>query len=118
MLINFTQNLLDVDGNPVPELFERIQEDGSTKRERRNLTLRSVAVAALNANFQDEAQQKNHVELSKIKFERGELAFKIYNNDTLDLESEQISEIKKLVGRIFSPVIVWRAYKMLEGKTQ
>ena len=51
------------------------------------------------------------------KFERWELASKIYNaNGIIELKSEEVTQLKDLIGKGYGPIIVGQAWEALEGK--
>ncbi len=50
------------------------------------------------------------------KVERYELAKRIYEGGTIDLEAEQVALLKRLIGENYVPLIVGPAFEMLEGK--
>lgn len=97
MLIPFSTVLLDFDGNPI--------QDGQMA-----FTLGRASIAALTGVFADE-------EISGAeKFERFDLALKINRADgPLALPPEDIAKIKRLIGKAYSPLIVGRAYEILNG---
>lgn len=98
--INFGTELLDIRGvAPIKNA------DGAA------VTLRDVALQALNANYQDE----QHLAASE-KVRRFQLAVKIANSDCLELESEDIAALKALIGKAWNPLAVGRAFEILEGK--
>jgi hypothetical protein len=96
MEINFSKNLRDLDGE---DLIEKGQP----------INLKTVCVNALLAQFRDETDIDG---IEKVK--RYKLSTKIYDsNGNIDLSSEEISLIKKLVGKAFSTIIVGQAFDML-----
>jgi hypothetical protein len=76
-----------------------------------DLTLRQVAKQSLLAQFEDE---KNLPLESKVK--RYDLYLKIKDAvDPADLTTDEIVEIKKLIGKAYAIMIVGQAVKMLEN---
>ena len=77
-----------------------------------DLTLRDVAKQALLATFEDE---KNMALEAKVK--RYDLYLKIKDaSDPADLTTDEVVEIKKLIGKAYSILIVGQAVKFLEGE--
>lgn len=75
-----------------------------------DMTLREVCLAALQANFDDE---KNLSATEKVS--RYSLATDIFKaKDSLDLASEEITLLKKLIGKGFTMLIVGQAYELLD----
>jgi len=99
MKIDFTKQLKDLDGKTI------VEKDGA-------ITLKSICINSLMANYQDEKNLSG-----EEKFKRYELAMKISENGKdVDLKAEDISLIKQLVGKAFTPLVVGQTYKMLEDK--
>lgn len=99
MKIDFSTILYDFDGRPhkLPT-----GED---------VTLSSVAVGALSTVFPDE------VGLSGAdKYKRYELALAINKKKLVELQVEDVTLIKTVIGKAYGPVIVGPAYDVIEGK--
>ena len=95
MNINFNQIIKDIYGGEV-----------------KDLTLQKVSVDALLATFEDE-----RILSGEEKAKRWLIATRIVANpEDIDLETQDIALIKKLIGKGYSPLIVGRAWEMLEGK--
>lgn len=93
---DFTQKILDANNQPI-------------KQENRDLTLGDVSSAALFANRPDDKAS------SEDKFKRGILALKLKDaKGDIVLSSEEITLIKDQIGKSFSPLIVVRAWQMLD----
>lgn len=73
------------------------------------LTLGLVCRHALSANFQDEQGVA-----AEKKFERGMLAYKIAKGEIQALSAEEITLIKPLIGKFYGPVVVLRAFMLLD----
>lgn len=72
--------------------------------------LATVAINALLATFEDERSLPG-VE----KAQRMQLALKITANPReVEVSAEQLAKIKELIGKAFPPLIVGRAYELLE----
>lgn len=72
-----------------------------------NLTLRSAMVQALTSF------EKSDVDGEK-KVKRFHLALKITDEDEPELTPEDLVLTRRLIGRIFAPVVVGRCWEMLE----
>lgn len=107
MKINFTVKLVGLDGQPVLEK----DTDGQTKM----VTLATVAVNALLAPLVDMRGQPEQLDgLTKVR--HATLAESIFKaTDAVDLKVEDIALIKERIGRAFAPLVVMRAWALLEG---
>ena len=78
----------------------------------RDLTLASVAVTALLASYDDE---KNLSGEDKVK--RFKLAQQINDADgDVEVTAEQVSLLKSLIAKGYTPLVVGQAYEILEGE--
>jgi len=110
MKIDFTQKLYKLNGECLLELTfnkEGKQELGDV------LTLGIVTVAALHNRYADE----KNLSLKEM-YERGEMASRVFNSDSdgIDLSTEEITLIKKLIGKRFEVLVVWQTEALLENK--
>ena len=53
---------------------------------------------------------------ARTKVKRFILAQKIFEGGEINLEVEEIAEIKKIIGEIYPPLIVGRSWELLEGE--
>ena len=97
MKVNFEKVLTTMDGEPL--------KDGQEK-----LTLKSVCVNALLATISGDTPS------GEEKLTRYLLANQIYTDNEIELNSEDVSKIKKMVGMSFPTIVVGQAFQMLEGK--
>jgi hypothetical protein len=98
-MIDFSRTITDFDGNDL--------RDGD-----KPLTLATVSVRALVSSYEDEARNLN---LGEEKFKRAELASRIYAaTEPVKVKSEEITMLKKLIGKAWSPVIIFRSWPMLD----
>lgn len=75
----------------------------------KTVMLKTVAVESLlNPNGKEQPEPM-------VKVERFKLAQKIHDGGEIDLQSEDIAMIKKLIGESYAPLIVGQAYEMLES---
>lgn len=97
MKINFDTILKD--------MFNKEMEDAGGK-----VTLRRVATEALMAIYRDENIS------GEEKFKRYQLCIKV-NTAPSDLEwkAEEVTKLKDLIGKGYGPMVVGRAFDLLEG---
>jgi hypothetical protein len=99
-MIDFTAALHDLDGVAI--------SDGSDAKV--PFTLGGAAVRALVISYEDERNLS-----PEEKFKRGELATRIHGATSLSLKSEDITLLKKLIGKAYGPLIVFRAWPLLDA---
>jgi hypothetical protein len=96
MKVDFSALIKDLDGDPV--------KDGE-----KDATLGRVACTALMASYADE---QNLVAEEKVKrFRLAEIAAK---GGEQELKVEDVALIKQLIGKAFAPLVVARAYDIIE----
>ena len=102
MKVDFSQIMCDLDGNILTE------QPGNP--EARPIALRTLAVNSLMAFGDDD---KNMSGEEKVK--RYDLAFMIHNSkdEPIEIAVEDVALIKKQVGRIYAPLLVGQAWKLL-----
>lgn len=110
MKIDFTQKLHKLNGEHLLEIV--LDEEGKQKLGG-VLTLSTVAITALHNRYTDEKNLP-----VKEKYERGEIASRIFNSgpNGLDLSTDEIALIKKLIGKRFDVLVVWQTEPLLENK--
>lgn len=98
MKVDFNSVIKDLKGEPV--------KDGD-----RDFTLAAVACNALLMPYPDEQSLSG-----ADKFRRYKLADKITsaNGQGVDLSVEEIADLKKLIGKGYGPLVVGRAYEILD----
>lgn len=111
MQIDFEQQIHDLDGSEATTGGQRCPTCNSVVGgEAEPLTLRIIASRAL---IQPDQQNVRGMD----KPERALLALKIFDaEEPLDLESEQVSVIKKYIDAMWPPVTVAQANELLEGR--
>lgn len=77
------------------------------------LTLGAAIFHSLLRSYADE-QSMDPAKLTELKFRRGSLANKLLDKKTATLTKEQVDETKSVVGRLYSPPIVFQAFRMLD----
>lgn len=100
MLIDFTTAITNLDGEAI--------KDGSGE-----MTLREVAISALVSTL---AEPGGHAEVLQPmeKVGNARLAQTIHGADTVDLTAEQVALLKSRIGRAYAPVVVMRAWDILD----
>lgn len=97
-MIDFNTIVSNLDGTPA-------------KENDKDITLKLLVTSALSSQFQDEPNLS-----SDKKFKRGMLAYDIYKmTEPATLKSEDISTIKEVVGKAYSPFVVYQCYKLLDA---
>lgn len=100
---DFTAPILDFDNAPASACPPSEPACGKV------LTLSDVAVASLMGAFPDERDLSGD---EKIK--RFALAMRVRNAKDATLTAEEISLLKKLIGKAYGPLVVGRAYPMID----
>lgn len=98
MKVDFETRLVDLSGTAIND------------SEGKPAALRGVVIDALLAQFKDEPNLSGE---EKVK--RFILAEKIFRGET-EVSAEDVSLIKKLIGKAYNPLIVGQAWQILEGK--
>jgi hypothetical protein len=99
---DFTALITDIDGAAI--------EDGTA--DKKPFTLGDAAVKALVTPYPDEPNLA-----AEEKFKRAELAFRIRNKPDLVMSAEETAMVKKLIGKAYAPIVVFRAWPMLDPTT-
>jgi len=126
MEINPSVQIEDMEGQPIPinkitatcphckKSLEVEQLRGIIEDTGKKVTLKSVCVDSLLAQYKGEENMEG---MEKQK--RGKLADKIYSaKDKIDLSAEEITELKKLIGKRETVLAVNRAYELLDPTPQ
>jgi hypothetical protein len=98
--IDFTQEIKGLDGKPVM--------NGDVKPAVA-MTLGDVAVVALETSLDEDKGITG-----AVKFERDELARKVYKKSSVVLTAEQLASIKERIGKVYSAMIVGAAWRLLD----
>lgn len=104
MKVDFSQTMKDLDG--------KIITQGPGLAESQPVTLRLLAVNALLAVFEEEKLLSG-----EEKVNRYNLAFLIHNatDEPVEITVENVAKIKQLISKMYAPLLVGQAWKMLEG---
>lgn len=76
------------------------------------ITLKRVAVNALMSTFEDEANLSG-----EEKFKRYKLASRINDAAMVDVSAEEVTLLKRLIGKLYTPIIVGPAFEALEAES-
>lgn len=109
MKINVTQQLKELDGTPMMTGKQVCQMCGQIVSEKEPMTVRLAATRALTAVFRDEQNLAGDEKITRFH-----LALRITDEDEPDLKAEDVVLIKKLVGKMYGPVIVGRMWAILD----
>lgn len=105
-MIDFTKVLSDQDGKPLQDIVEMQAKDS---KEIIPLTLGKASSHALMVQDQNDANLSGDE-----KFHRGALSAKIRDNSSCDIKSEDISLIKNQLAKLYSPLVIYAAYPLLD----
>lgn len=106
MTIDFTQVLMDMDGEPLTQVKKANGEPVK-------ITLGGVCVDALLAQIPDEKMD------GKESFERFNLANRIHGaSEPVDIAAEDIAKIKACTGKLYLPLIVGQVWNKLEQRLE
>jgi hypothetical protein len=97
---DFDQVLIGIDGKPL--------QNGDA-RTPTPLTLGDAAVNALESQTPDDAKSSG-----AEKFKLDELARKVYRNKDVTLSVEEIAIIKDRIGKVYGPMVVGAAWRILD----
>jgi len=109
MNIDVTQQLVDLDGTPMITGKQMCPTCGQPIGENEPMTIRVTAVKSLTAVFRDEQDLPG-----EEKVRRFHLALKITDESEPDLKAEDVVLIKKMVGKMYGPVVVGRVWAILD----
>jgi len=110
MKINFNQQILDWEGQPILDK-KTVEVQGKPVEVEFPLTLKKVALNSLGAIFQDEQNLTGEEKMKRFK-----IGMNISNakDSVVDIESQDIADLKKVVAKMYSTVVVGYAWNMLE----
>ena len=93
--VNVAQTLMDLEGEPL------------TNSEGETVTLRD---ALINGLMNTEGNTP-----AKEQFERYQLAQRIHGRDIVEFSSEEVTELKEAVGKVYRPLVTGQVWTILEG---
>ncbi len=100
MILNVARELKQLNGQPI--------QDVGTDGKATPATVRHVLVNAL--------MQPKEKDLGMEKMKKYELATRIFKNDSVELDANEVAMLKNLVGELFAPLVVGQVWNLLEGK--
>lgn len=103
--IDFSTEMLDLNAEVI-----KFPENG----EQKVLTLKKVAIEALQGVFEDEKSLSQEEKLKRF-FLANDIS---KAKEPIEITSEQIVLIKQLVNKAYSTLVVGRVHQLLEGKSQ
>ena len=109
MKINVTEQLTELDGTPMITGKQVCQTCGQVVSEKEPMTVRLAATRALTATFRDEQSLPGEEKIVRFR-----LALKMTDTDAPDLKAEEVVLVKKVVGKMYGPVIVGRMWSILD----
>lgn len=98
---------------PIKNLDVLMLDMNDTAMEREKdvpLVVKDVAIIALTSQYNDEPNLNGDE-----KFRRFELAMKVNKGGAQDYAPEEIVLMKKLIGKAYSPLVVGRAFEVLNA---
>jgi hypothetical protein len=101
--IDFMQPMIDLTGQPIP----------TSQTDKTPVTLGDVAATALLNSYPDERDITGD---EKVK--RFDLAVLAKGGKPVDLTAENVAKIKQLIAKSYGPLIVGRAYAILDPDTK
>lgn len=105
--INFTEALTDMDGVVMTECADKpVPKTEAECKAQQPVTLGVVALRALVQPEQNVSPDDG--------LKRGQLALAVYKAEDAKLTAEEISLIKKQMAKIYSPLVIVRAFTMLD----
>ena len=96
----------------VTQTFVGLDGDVLTDQDKKELTLRSICENVLLGT-----NPKEQID-GEEKVKRYALAMKIHEHDATDMTAEEITLVKKVIGEAYGPMVVGRAWEMLDPKTE
>ena len=106
MMIDFKQKILGLKGEEIDDIIE-MQTNGGTKIV---LTLAAAVSQSLCYSYPSEQNISG-----KEKFRRAKLALEILESSgPLELKSEDVTLVKELLAKLYSPTVVYRAWQMID----
>lgn len=120
MKIDFNYKFKALDGTIIPERPPEMEEVDGKQVEKKSppFTLRTACVNVLIMRQADGATKEKELS-GEEKLKRYQFATKIYKSTgLLDLQAEEISLLKKLIGRVYPPITAGQAWMVLDPHTE
>lgn len=107
--MDVTRVLKQLDGTPIVVDGQQCPMCGRGGTEGKDLTLRLASTRALTGMYQDEQGLPGDKKVA-----RAVLAERIYKEDDVSLTAEEIAEIKTVLGKMWGPLVLLGAYRILD----
>ena len=117
MKIDFNYKFVNLDGTVIPERPPEMEEVNGKQVEKKSppFTLRTACVNVLVMREMEKRGERAKELTGNEKVKRYELAKKIFKSTGLvDLEAEQVTLLKELIGNIYPPITVGQAFEILD----
>lgn len=111
MAVDLNAALMDENGAPAKVCLDF--ETATKCKDGREIavTLGLAVRKALNTPLQEEQNLPN---IGDIRFHRGDIAQSMVGATEIALKAEDVADIKKLVGKVYPPVIVFQIWSLLD----
>ena len=106
MKIDMTKAIKNLEG-------DNIDNPESKLKEKAPLTMKILCTNSLLTPTQDERNIDGNE-----KAKRFELAMRIYTEKEVDLDIDELKLVKDLIGKVYSPLVVGQAYRILDPKAK
>jgi hypothetical protein len=106
---DFSAKILDISGQPFVDDIKCPADSAGKRNCGDEATLGMVATRALLASLPDEQSLSG-----EDKFKRFTLAMRIKDGGEVPISAEDIALLKKLIGKVYSPLVVGRAFPLLD----
>ena len=110
--IDFTAVLTDQDGIALTDCI-KLGDDDPKKCKEVPFTLGRASIRALTAKWPDEQNLDG-----REQFARADLGMRVYKSDSVALSSEDITLLKRLIAKAYGPMIIYRAWKILDPSAE
>jgi len=109
MKIDVTQQIMQLDSSPIVTGKQTCAACGQVVGDEEPMTARMVATRALTSVLRGEQDLPGEEKVTRFQ-----LALRIMNEDEPDLKVEEIVLVKKVVGKMYGPLIVGRMWAILD----
>jgi len=106
---DFSAKILDLNGKSFVDDVKCPADQTGKRPCDDETTLAVIAMRALLAPYQDEQNLSG-----EDKFKRFALAMKIKDGGEVPVSAEDIALLKKLIGKLYTPLVVGRAFPLLD----
>lgn len=107
--IDMSRVLIEANGTPAAVCIEYDAVDAKVCKTSEPLTLGRAISIALLASFPDDQSLTGD-----LKWARGELGMRIRGSNAVALDSEEISAVKKYVGKFYGPAVIAQVFPLID----